>query len=90
MCKCKELEARINEREELLQEIYQMWRPLWEKAGLDEDHPLFQALMDRIQEIPNDHDGKMLQEVLQIKNIQYNTNSVIEDYQLMQRDKYGD
>lgn len=71
MSKCKELEDRLNKREDLLQEIYQMWWPLWEKAGLDDDHPLFQAVLDRIQEIDNEHDDKYLQQILRMQDVGY-------------------
>lgn len=64
----KDLETRLDAREDLLQDIYQMWWPFWIKSGLNEDHPLLQAVMDRIQEIPNEHDGKTLQEVMNISD----------------------
>lgn len=59
-----ELETQLDEREELLDDIYQLIPNLWEKAGLNNDHPVFLALLDRISEIKNEHDGKLLTEIL--------------------------
>lgn len=65
----REMASELERKDDILFDIYQVIWPLFIKAELNEDHPVLQAIMDRIMDIPNEHDGKTLQEVLALDEI---------------------